>query len=88
MVPTEDFKHYPPIAWAMKTRDVRVFGYFPRKSTFVAVCGAMRKDLQGHDGQTTNQLFRPMLEAVRQFARNLDLDPPKYLTGVTLNAVL
>ena len=74
--------------WELKTSDVRIFGYFARRSTFVAVVGAMKARLVPREGKTTNQLYRPFRDEAYRFASSLDLDPPPYLKGSTLADVL
>lgn len=68
--------------WELKTADVRVFGWFPKKGTFVAVCGELKKHL------TKRIDYDPHIKSVVGFRDNLDLDPPKYITGVRANEVL
>ena len=74
--------------WELKPVGVRIFGYFPRTSTFIAVAGAMKKTLLPHDGLRTHHLYRPYIDAVHNFAAKLDLDPPRFLKGKTTADVL
>ena len=68
--------------WELKTVDVRIFGWFPRRGTFVAVTGAMKDHL------TTNASYEPCVTRVRAFRDDLPLDEPKYLTGMRINEIL
>ncbi|WP_040849926.1 hypothetical protein [Nitrospirillum viridazoti] len=65
--------------WEMKTQDVRIFGWFPRKSVFVAVDVELKDNLLEHDK------YDPFINAVVSFRDALDLDPPKFLTGISAN---
>ncbi len=68
--------------WELKTEDVRVFGWFARRSHFIAVTAAMRKDL------VPASRYTPFITDVAAFRQNLPLDPPKTTTGVSHNDVL
>lgn len=67
--------------WELKTEDVRLIGWAPRKSTFLVVCGCMKKHL------TKFKDYAPLISETQTFRDALDLDEPKAITGVTLNAV-
>lgn len=68
--------------WELKTEDVRVLGWFPRRTIFIAVGGDLKKNLRDWDAYT------PHIENVVDFRTNLDLDEPKWITGVTISEVL
>jgi hypothetical protein len=68
--------------WELKTEDVRIFGWFARKAHFVAVGGALKKDLRKAKDYT------PHIQKVAKFRNILDLNEPKAITGVTRDAVL
>ncbi len=67
--------------WAMKTTDTRVFGFFYRKSTFVAVAGAMKHRVPQFHAYT------PYLAEVAAVMTTLPLPPPPCVTGVKINDV-
>lgn len=60
--------------WELKTPDVRLLGWFPRKKHFVMVCGEMKANL------LSARLYKPYIAGVVAFRDNLDLDEPKSLT--------
>ena len=68
--------------WEMKTEDTRIFGWIARKGCFVAVDVEMKSNL------TTNALYTPFIESVVAFRTQLNLDPPKSLTGGIVNALI
>lgn len=78
MIYGEDCRKLEPVGehvWELKTTDVRVFGWFPRRSTFVAVAGAMKKNLKKFKN------YQPFIASVVTFRDALPLDDPKLLTG-------
>ena len=77
--PLDPIGHY---VWELKTAHVRLIGWFPRKATFLVVCGCMKSDLLKRADYTPH-----ILRAV-QFRTTLDLDHPKSVTGVSHNDVL
>lgn len=62
--------------WEIKTPDVRLFGWVPARRRFVVVAGAMKRDL------IPNSKYKPYVDGVVAFRNALDLDTPKFLTGV------
>jgi len=67
-----------PIArgvWELKTTDVRIFGWFPKRATFLMVCGEMKVRLPHF------KAYQPYVAHVVTFRDHLDLDDPKALTG-------
>ena len=78
----QDCKKLHPLmnsVWELRTSDVRIFGWFPRRSTFVAVGGAMKRDLKG-DAERKDP-YQPFINEVVTFRAKLMLDNPKSLTG-------
>jgi hypothetical protein len=68
--------------WELRTRDLRIFGWFPVRDVFVAVSAHTAKkvkDLDIYPGL--------VLEAV-SFRDKLDLDEPKFIKGDDPNAVV
>jgi hypothetical protein len=70
--------HY---VWEIKTPDVRLFGWLPAPRHFIAVCGEMKARL------APNAKYKPFIDRVVAFRDNLDLDLPKFLTGVSPNDI-
>lgn len=67
--------------WELKTTDVRLFGWLPLRRHFIAVCGEMKRNLR------TIGSYRPFIDQVVAFRSDLDLDPPKFLPGVSPNDI-
>ena len=61
--------------WELRTEDVRLFGWAPRKGSFIVVCGELKKRLKRAEDYT------PFIEWTRTFRDNLDIESPKALTG-------
>ena len=68
--------------WELKTEDVRLIGWFPRRKSFVVVCGQMKRDL------LKAKLYAPCIRHTVWFRENLDLDEPKSVTGVRHDDIL
>jgi hypothetical protein len=68
--------------WELRTTDVRLIGWFPRRATFVVVCARPKQELR------EGSLYTPCVNHSEWFGNNLDLDPPKFLVGKTANDVL
>jgi hypothetical protein len=80
-----DYRKLDPLShhiWELKTVDVRLIGWFPRKATFVAVCGRLKKELRAF------KYYSPCITHAAWFRTNLDLDEPKAIVGVKHNDVL
>ena len=78
LIHTETCKQLDPLrdgVWELRTVDVRIFGWFPRRCTFLMVCGAMKKTLR------RRVHYRPHIQRVIQFRASLDLDEPKAVVG-------
>ncbi|TIP70341.1 MAG: hypothetical protein E5X53_28270 [Mesorhizobium sp.] len=83
-VSDEDFSYYERShsmlptnlgVWEMKTTDVRLFGWFPRKATFIiAECDTAFR-CKNHN------LYPGYRSSVVRRRNILDLDEPKFLTG-------
>ena len=67
--------------WELKTPDVRLFGWYVVKKCMVIVCGELKRNL------TKNPAYKPFINQVVAFREGLDLDPPKFITGVTAHDV-
>lgn len=73
---------YESGVWEFKTPDVRIFGWFPKKDCFIAVCA---------DDATftkTHRLYHGYIGQAVDFREKLDLDCPKYIEGVDPYAVV
>jgi hypothetical protein len=68
--------------WELKTSDVRIFGWFPERDTFVGVGGDMARRIKDM------KLYGGYRDEVRIFRDRLDLDEPKYLQGSKVSDVL
>ena len=77
--PLDPIGHF---VWELKTAHVRLIGWFPKKATFLVVCGCMKSDL------LKRALYTPYIQRVVQFRASLNLDLPKTVTGVSQNDVL
>jgi hypothetical protein len=80
-----DYRKLDPLTqhiWELKSIDVRLIGWFPRQATFVAVCGRLKKDIP------RARLYGPCIQHAVWFRDNLDLDLPKFISGVNHNDVL
>ncbi|HWL18474.1 MAG TPA: hypothetical protein VNS33_02315 [Bradyrhizobium sp.] len=81
----QDHRKLDPLTrhiWELKTTDVRLFGWFPLRAHFIAVCAAMKKDL------IPSSKYSPYIQRVIAFRDGLDLDEPKSLTGTSSAEVL
>jgi hypothetical protein len=61
--------------WELKTADLRIFGWFPRKDCFIATDAALTRDVKG------SKLYRPYAEQAVRFRDRLGLDEPKFVPG-------
>jgi hypothetical protein len=62
--------------YEMKMTDVRVFGWFPAKSNFIAAYGDMKSNLKKNQKLVTTHIGNTV--NCRQI---MDLDEPKFITG-------
>ncbi|MDP3161036.1 MAG: hypothetical protein Q8N31_13530 [Reyranella sp.] len=84
MAYARDRKKLNPVGyhvWEFKTPDARLFGWLPKRRHFIVVCGQMKRHL------TNNKDYAPYVEKVVHFRSTLDLDEPKFLTGVLPNDI-
>jgi hypothetical protein len=68
--------------WVLKTPDVRLFGWFPKRRHFVITCREFKDNLKNFTAYT------PYVQHVADFRSALDLDEPKAVTGVSQSEVL
>jgi hypothetical protein len=68
--------------WELKTPDVRLFGWFPKKATIVLVCGTLKENVKAF------KQYAPFIQMVVAFRDLLNLDPPKAITGVAHHEIL
>jgi hypothetical protein len=61
--------------WEMRTPDVRIFGWFVVKDSFVAVSGGDATEIK------KNKLYNSHIKDALRFRRTLDLTEPKFITG-------
>ena len=81
----QQYKKLDPLAqhvWEIKTPDVRLIGWFARKSCFIVVRAEMKKQLLQF------KLYQPLIQSTVAFRTALDLDPPKEIAGVRHDDVL
>jgi|SRR5580658_1463456 hypothetical protein len=78
LVHTDTYRQLEPLyqsVWELRTVDVRIFGWFPRRCTFLMVCGALKKTIpRARD-------YRPFIQRVLDFRATLPLDEPKAVIG-------
>jgi len=68
--------------WELKTTDVRIFGWFQVRDVFIAINGAMAKQLKDL------KMYGGYRGEVCQVRDRLDLDEPKYVHGSMVSDVL
>ncbi len=68
--------------WELKTPDIRLFGWFPKRRHFVIVRWQLKDCLKKHSD------YAPYVREVVEFRNALDLDEPKAVVGVTRNEVI
>ena len=69
--------------WELKTADLRVFGWFPRKYIFIATAGDEKKRLADIGG-----LYNGYRDEAKRLRDQLDLDEPKFVPGGNVNDVI
>jgi hypothetical protein len=82
---TTQFHALRPVAsgvWELKTGDVRIFGWFPKKDHFVGVVAHDAYRVKLHD------LYHGLVGEVVRYRDNLDLDDPKFVAGDNPHAVV
>lgn len=86
-----DVKVLDPIGhfvWELKTEDVRIFGWFYQPKVFIAAFGELKRRLSATKRSEINKLYQPFINCTVQTRNLIDLDPPKFVKKVALNAVL
>jgi hypothetical protein len=73
---------YASHVWGLKTPDVRLFGWFPKRRHLVIVCREFKDNLKKFSA------YAPYIQQVVEFRNTLDLDEPKAVAGVSENEVL
>ncbi len=68
--------------WELKTPDVRLFGWFPKRAIIVLVCGTLKENVKKFGD------YAPFIREVIAFRDALALDNPKAITGVGRHEVL
>jgi hypothetical protein len=68
--------------WELKTEDVRLIGWFPRRKQYVVVCGRMKREIRHA------KLYQPCIGHAVWFRASLGLDDPTPVTGVRFEDVL
>lgn len=79
------YRKLDPLAqhvWELKTEDVRLFGWFPQRAHFIAVCGSLKNAIR------KARDYAPFIQKVIDFRTALELDEPKAITGVGHDDVL
>ena len=80
------FKWLRPVEkgiWELKTADIRVFGWFPKRDVFIAASADTAERLK-----TMTGLYRGYIDEAVRFRENLPLDEPKFIPGDDPHAVL
>lgn len=65
--------------WEMKTADIRVFGWIYKPLIFIAVFGDYADLYKGKNAKASYETAKQKVKALRA---NLELDEPKFTTGV------
>jgi hypothetical protein len=68
--------------YELKTHDVRIFGWFPRRRHFVAVKGALKSQLPNKGS------YQPFIDIVLAVRASMDLDDPKTFKGKSIHDVI
>jgi len=80
--------HFKPLnflgngIWELKTADLRIFGWFPRKDVFIAVDADTKQRI------LDMKMYRPYQEQAARFRDELPLDEPKFVPGDDPHAVV
>lgn len=67
--------------WELKTPDLRLFGWFPKKDVFVCTAINFKRLIRDHS------LYQGYVGAAVHFRENLDLNEPKFIPGDDPNGV-
>jgi hypothetical protein len=73
---------YDHAVWELKTGDVRIFGWFPKKDHFIGVVAHDAYFVKRHD------LYHGLIGEVVRFRDALNLDEPKFVPGDDPHAVV
>jgi hypothetical protein len=68
--------------WEMKTADLRIFGWIYRPKIFVGAFIGYADDYKPHGNQPATESYAAAQNRVVEIRNRLDLDPPKFATGV------
>ena len=74
--------HHRGGVWYLKTADIRLFGWFPRRDLFIAASIAIAEEIKHL------RLYRGFGDEVVQLRNALPLDEPKFIGGHDPNAVV
>ncbi|MBU1210493.1 MAG: hypothetical protein KJ587_04355 [Alphaproteobacteria bacterium] len=75
-------RHIAVGIWEIKTADVRIFGWFPKRDHFIGVAGDTTQRVKDYN------LYTGYAGEVERFRDGLDLDEPKYVPGDQPDAVV
>lgn len=67
--------------WELKTADLRLFGWFYRRDTFIWSAAGRTEDIKLHD------LYHGYMQQAVRDREALDLDPPPFVTGDHTNVI-
>jgi hypothetical protein len=68
--------------WELKTADLRIFGWIYRPKIFIGAFIGYTDDYKRHRNQPARESYEDARDRVIQIRTKLDLDPPKFVTGV------
>ena len=68
--------------WELKTADLRIFGWFPHMDCFIAHKADLASRIKDHG------LYHGYIGEVGRFRDNLELDDPKFISGVDPRVVV
>jgi hypothetical protein len=68
--------------WELKTADLRIFGWFYLRDTFIAAAAEAKWKIE------ESGLYHGMIEQTVRDRDRLELDPPKFLSGSDPNVVV
>lgn len=87
-----DFRRLRPVGedvYELKTPDLRVFGWFHIRDTFIAVKACGIEEVKAHSLNNLKvDLYKPYIDYVIEYRNNLDLDHPKLMQGAEWNDVI
>ncbi len=74
--------HHGDGVWELKTADLRIFGWFPKKDHFIAVRVLTAEHVKQHN------LYHGLVGEVRRAIEVMPLDEPKFIPGDDPDAVI